>query len=267
MTKQRLVIVSSSPTAPGAVALRKAAQDLGYEASIAVIGEHDVTKMLHRADRAIFRIGPKTYDTYKTLVKDIPPLHTRAVQQILLAFDKAEMSRVFTEHGIAAPETRVLKSDDAPGSYPVVVKILRGNQGIGVELVHNEDEYHRFALQQSSQTKFVAQEFIAEAGKQDKRLLIADEQCIAAMRRRSTSEDFRANLHTGGVAEAYTPTDDEIELAIRATRAFGLSFAGVDIIDSIRGPLVLEINPSPGLAIGDVTGIDVATKIIKGVMK
>jgi len=267
MNKMSLAIVSSSATAPGAVKLRDAAKELGHQASIAVIGTDDIVAVLRSADKAIFRVGPKTHATYLDMLPRVPVEHRDLLNGVLRAFDKAETSLVLNKQKIPSPDTYVLKQDEAPRSYPVVVKIPRGNQGLGVELVHSVDEYSQFWATHNNQEQCIAQEYIVEANKQDKRLLIVGNQCIAAMRRRSSGDDFRANLHMGGVAEPYTPTEEEVMLAVRASKAFDLPFAGIDIIDSNRGPLVLEINPSPGLAIGDVTGVDVATRIIKEVMK
>ena len=107
------------------------------------------------------------------------------------------------------------------------------------------------------------QEFIEESKGTDKRLILVGETCIAAMRRTSQTDDFRANLHLGGAMETYAPTAQEVAYAVSATKAFNLRFAGVDIIDSRRGPLVLEINPSPGFSIQAVSSNDIAEEVIK----
>lgn len=262
-----LAIITSSATASGALALRDAATRQGYDVVVAVIGKDDIVETLRTASQAIFRVGPKSYSYYVDILDQVPQKYNLAIRAMLRGFDKGATYQVLASSQIAMPATALLKRGEEPASYPAVMKILNGNQGIGVELIKDKAEHSRFEQAYSNEKMFLCQEFIAEAGKQDKRLLIVSDQCVAAMKRRSVSDDFRANLHTGGTAEAYNPTPEEVALAIRTTKAFDLPYAGVDIIDSKRGPLILEINPSPGLAISEVTGIDVAAKIIEGVMK
>jgi ribosomal protein S6--L-glutamate ligase len=140
--------------------------------------------------------------------------------------------------------------------------VLHGNQGNGVALLKNQADFDAFVAEYNEEGYFV-QDFVEQATGHDKRLLIAGGKLIGAMERHSTTDDFRANLHQGGQATAYTPTEREVELAQLAANAFGVDFVGVDIIDSIDGPLVLEVNPSPGLKIGEIIGVDIAEKIIK----
>ena len=113
---------------------------------------------------------------------------------------------------------------------------------------------------------FLVQEFIAEAKGADLRCFVVGDRVVAAMRRQAPKGDFRSNLHRGGTAKAVRASKAEIETAVRAARVLGLGVAGVDLIRSKRGPLVLEVNSSPGLeGIEEATGIDVAGCIIEHV--
>ena len=261
-----LVIATSFPASFKTLALYNAALERGYEVIVAVIGTDDIPSILTHANKAIFCIAPRSRQYYIDTLDRMPKQHRPAIKSMLQGFDKGETYEVLLKSGIPTPVTSIQTRGDEPESYPVVVKILNGNQGIGVELINNQTDYRHFENSYPDQEAFIAQEFIAEAGKQDKRLLVVGDKCVAAMTRQSTSEDFRANLHTGGIASPYRPTPQEISLAVQTTKAFGLLYAGVDIIDSSRGPLILEVNPSPGLTISKVTGIDVAAKIIEHVM-
>ena len=115
---------------------------------------------------------------------------------------------------------------------------------------------------------FLVQEFIAEAEGADLRCFVVGDEVVAAMRRQAPKGDFRSNLHRGGTGEAVQATDDEREVAIRAAKVLGLGVAGVDLIRSHRGPLVLEVNASPGLeGIEAATGVDIAGKIVEMLAK
>jgi len=114
---------------------------------------------------------------------------------------------------------------------------------------------------------FLVQEFIAEAKGADLRCFVVGDTVVAAMRRQAARGEFRSNLHRGGTAKAVRPTEAEAAVAVRAAQVLGLGVAGVDLIRSERGPLVLEVNSSPGLeGIEDATGVDVAARIIAHVV-
>ncbi len=261
-----LAIVTLSAKSPDTLSLYNSALKQGYNAVITVIGADDVIDVLSNSNKVILRIGPSSYEYYKSILDQVPEKNRLAIRNMLYGFDKGVTYQILTANGISTPITSLHKRGLEPQSYPIVMKILNGNQGIGVALVSDRADYRHFEENYPNQKIFVAQEYIAEAQKQDKRLLVVGDACVAAMRRSSASDDFRANLHTGGVAENYSPTSDEVSLAVRAAKAFNLPYAGVDIIDSARGPLVLEINPSPGLAVSRVAGVDVAARIVEAVM-
>ncbi|WP_115720278.1 RimK family alpha-L-glutamate ligase [Gallaecimonas mangrovi] len=150
------------------------------------------------------------------------------------------------------------------GGTPLVIKVLEGSQGIGVTLAETPQSA-RATLEafMGARVNVLVQEFIREAAGQDLRLLVVGTRVVAAMERRSQSGDFRANLHCGGKALALEPSEEECALAIKAAQILGLGIAGVDLLRSHRGPLLLEVNSSPGLeGIENATGVDVAGAIM-----
>jgi ribosomal protein S6--L-glutamate ligase len=138
------------------------------------------------------------------------------------------------------------------------------DRGRGVEKVFDLNQaLLRMTQLYAANEAFVIQEFITEAQNADCRLFILNHELLAAMKRRAIPGEFRANVHLGGHAEHYSPNAEEINLAIQATRLIGLDVAGVDIIQSERGPLLLEVNACPGFeALERVSGVDVAGKML-----
>lgn len=267
MQTRNIIIVTAAPTHPEVVALQATAQQRGYTVTIAGVDDSNIIDLLYQSDRRLYRVSPRTYALYKKMLSGLEGIYYDEVEAVLRGFDKAASYQLFVDYDIATPASYCIHRDETPKQYPVVVKILHGNQGKGVELVHDEASYRKFEAQYPAEATFLVQEFIEEAKAADKRLFVVGDTVVAAMVRRSTTDDFRANLHMGGVGEAYTPTDQEIQLALRTVRAFGVPYAGVDIIDSKRGPLVVEINPSPGFGVGTVTGVDIAQAIIQEVTR
>lgn len=151
------------------------------------------------------------------------------------------------------------------GGAPVVIKLLEGTQGIGVILA----ETHKVAKSViegflSLDANILVQEFIKEAGGADIRAFVVDGQVVGAMKRQGAEGEFRSNLHRGGKATVLTLSPEEKATAIKAAKTLGLSIAGVDMLQSNRGPLVMEVNSSPGLeGIEGATKVDIAGKIIE----
>ena len=151
------------------------------------------------------------------------------------------------------------------GGLPAVVKLIHGTQGRGVFLAHHLATVSAL-LQRVAELnrQAIVQEFIAEAGGRDLRLIIVGKRCVAAMERQAPTGEFRANLHRGGTGTTFRPDATTAALAVAAAQAHGLAVAGVDLVPSRRGPLVLEVNSSPGLeGIERVTGVDVAGQIVE----
>jgi ribosomal protein S6--L-glutamate ligase len=153
------------------------------------------------------------------------------------------------------------------GDPPHVIKLNEGAQGQGVLLAEKRSSAQgMIEAFRGLYANFLVQEFIREARGVDLRCFVVDGQVVAAMQRKATDGDFRANLHRGGSASAVDLTAQEVEMAVHAARVMGLGVAGVDLLRSHRGPLVLEVNSSPGLeGIEAATGVDVAGAIIEHV--
>lgn len=186
--------------------------------------------------------------------------------------DKLRSSQVLSKAGIGQPKTvftnysknvqQVIKS---AGGAPVILKLLEGTQGLGVVLAENETAAESvLEAFNGLKARVIVQEFIKEAKGADIRAFIVDGEVVGAMKRQGKEGEFRSNLHRGGSSSNIDLTDEEIDVAIRAAKAVGLGIAGVDMLQSERGPLVLEVNSSPGLqGIERTTHSDIAGKIIE----
>lgn len=194
---------------------------------------------------------------------------------IARARDKLRSHQVLAAAGIGLPVTVFGDNPDDTadllamlGPPPHVIKLNEGTQGAGVMLTEKLAA-SRAAIEtlRGLYANFLVQEFVAEAKGSDLRCFVVGDRVVAAMRRQAPKGDFRSNLHRGGTARPVRPTRQETETAVRAARILGLGVAGVDMIRSQRGPLVLEVNSSPGLeGIETATGIDVAGAIIDHVV-
>ena len=155
------------------------------------------------------------------------------------------------------------------GGAPVIIKLLEGTQGIGVVLGETqkaaESIIQAFA---GANTNILVQEYIKEAGGEDIRCIVLGEKVVATMKRKGKEGDFRSNLHRGGTASKVKITPQERATAIGAAKAMGLNFCGVDMLRSNHGPVVMEVNSSPGLeGMEKATGIDVAGLLIEFIEK
>ena len=151
------------------------------------------------------------------------------------------------------------------GEPPFVIKLLEGTQGRGVVLTETMGAaISAIETMKQIDANILIQEFISEANGEDIRAIVVGDEVVASMKRIAKPGEFRSNVHLGGRVEDYKLTSQEQDSAIKAAKVLGLSVAGVDLIQSNRGPLVLEVNSSPGLeGIEKATGIDVADEIIK----
>lgn len=155
------------------------------------------------------------------------------------------------------------------GGAPLILKLLEGTQGLGVVLAETKNAAKSvIEAFNGLQARVMVQEFVKEAKGEDIRAFVVDGHVVGAMRRKAKEGEFRSNLHRGGTAEVIELSDEEEIVAIKATKALGLGVAGVDMLQSERGPLVLEVNPSPGLeGIENATGKNIAKYIIKYIEK
>ena len=151
------------------------------------------------------------------------------------------------------------------GKPPYVIKLLEGTQGRGVVLTETmEAAISAIETMKKIDANILIQEFISESKGEDIRAIVVGDDVVASMKRKAKPGEFRSNVHLGGSVENYILTEQEKDSAIKAAKVLGLSVAGVDLIQSNRGPLVLEVNSSPGLeGIEKASGIDVADKIIE----
>lgn len=149
--------------------------------------------------------------------------------------------------------------------YPFILKVLEGTQGLGVYLIKNEGTAQNYFDHFSdSKTKVLLQEFIAESKGRDLRIFTVGKQVVGCMERVAPKDEFRSNIHRGAIGHKVNLTRQEVEMAVNALKALNLKIGGVDIIRSKKGPLILEINSSPGLeGIEAATEIDIASKIIE----
>lgn len=199
-------------------------------------------------------------------------LTTASSSGIACSRDKLQSLQVMAQAGLPIPRTAVVARPEAlyaaveaVGGLPAVVKLIHGTQGRGVFLAHHLATVSAL-LQRVAELnrQAIVQEFIAEAGGRDLRLIIVGKRCVAAMERQAPTGEFRANLHRGGTGTTFRPDATTAALAVAAAQAHGLAVAGVDLVPSRRGPLVLEVNSSPGLeGIERVTGVDVAGQIVE----
>jgi ribosomal protein S6--L-glutamate ligase len=193
-------------------------------------------------------------------------------QAISRSRDKLRCLQILSREGIGLPVTGFAHSTqdidgllDTVGGAPVVIKLLEGTQGIGVVLA----ETHHAAKSvieafRGLDANILVQEFIKEAEGMDLRCFVIDNKVVASMKRQGAPGEFRSNLHRGGTAQQIKLTPEERSTATRAAKAMGLRVAGVDLLRSNHGPVVMEVNSSPGLeGIEKATEVDVAGKIIE----
>ena len=193
-------------------------------------------------------------------------------QAITRSRDKLRCLQLLARQGIGLPVTGFANSTkdiegliSIVGGAPLVVKLLEGTQGIGVILAEtNKAAEAVIEAFRGLDANILVQEFIREAGGSDIRALVVGQKVIAAMRRKAAPGEFRSNLHRGGTAERIKLTPEERSTAMRAAKAMGLNVAGVDMLRSNHGPVVMEVNSSPGLeGIEQASHVDVAGAIIK----
>ncbi len=153
------------------------------------------------------------------------------------------------------------------GGAPVIIKLGQSTHGNGVVLADTKkaakSALQAFYIYNEDGTNVMIQEFVAESAGTDIRAIVVGGRVVASMKRQSLDDDFRSNLHKGGEGTPIKLTDEERKVAIKSAKALGLSVAGVDMMRSARGPLVLEVNASPGFGIEKITGRDIATAIIE----
>lgn len=195
---------------------------------------------------------------------------------IVRSRDKLRSLQVLSKAGVEIPKTIVSRNSTdidnlvdkiGGGQVPVIIKLAQSTHGKGVVLAESKKAarsvLQAFYLNNQDGTNILIQEYVSESAGTDIRAFVVGGRVIASMERKSLDDDFRSNLHKGGQGRSIKLTDEERKTAIKAAKALGLSVAGVDIMRSKRGPLVLEVNASPGFGIEKITGRNVAGPIIE----
>ncbi|MGE3920130.1 MAG: 30S ribosomal protein S6--L-glutamate ligase [Gammaproteobacteria bacterium] len=226
-------------------------------------------------DAVIPRIGASITFYGAALIRQFEMMNIYCVNKSLAitrARDKLRSLQMLARRGIGLPITGFAHSPDdiddlikMVGGTPLVIKLLEGTQGIGVVLAETP-KAAQSVLEAFLDLKvnIMVQEYIHEANGADLRCFVIGDKVVASMRRQARPGEFRSNIHRGGFAEPIQLTEPERKIAIRAARTLGLNVAGVDLLRSDRGPLVMEVNSSPGLeGIEKATGLDIASMIIE----
>lgn len=192
---------------------------------------------------------------------------------ITRARDKLRSQQILTKAGVETPKTLVSRNTTDIDELleqiglPVIIKLATGTHGNGVVLAETKkaakSALQAFYLYNEDGTNILLQEYVKESAGTDIRAFVVGSRVVASMKRQSLDDDFRSNLHKGGEGTSVKLTPEEKRIAVKAAKAMGLHVAGVDLMRSSRGPLVLEVNASPGFGIERVTGRNVAVKIIE----
>ncbi|MCK0122996.1 30S ribosomal protein S6--L-glutamate ligase [Gelidibacter sp. F2691] len=223
-------------------------------------------RVLENVDAIIPRIGSSVTFYGTAVVRQFEMMKVFSVvesQALVRSRDKLRSLQVLSRAGLGMPKTVFSNyTKDASeviasvGGAPLVIKLLEGTQGLGVVLAETNNAAESvIEAFHGLQARVIIQEFIKEAKGADIRAFIVDGNIVGAMKRQGKEGEFRSNLHRGGSAEIISLTDDEENAALKAAKALGLGVCGVDMLQSARGPLILEVNSSPGLE-----GIEAATK-------
>jgi ribosomal protein S6--L-glutamate ligase len=217
-------------------------------------------------DAIIPRIGASVSFYGSAVVRQFEVMGVYSVNEsvaITRSRDKLRASQILARRGIGLPKTGFANApgdtDDLlelVGGAPVVIKLLEGTQGVGVVLAETKKAAESvIEAFRGLKANFMVQEFIKEAGGADLRCFVVGDKVVAAMMRQGKEGEFRSNLHRGGSAKLVKISPEERKTAVRSAQLMGLNIAGVDLLRSSRGPVVMEVNSSPGLE-----GIEVATQ-------
>lgn len=234
---------------------------------------------LPKYDAVIPRIGASITFYGTSIVRQFEMMGSFCVNEsvaISRSRDKLRSMQLLSRKNIGMPRTSFAnKPDDINdliknvGGAPVVIKLLEGTQGIGVVLAETEKAAKStIEAFMGLKTNVLVQEFIAEAGGADVRCFVVGDKVVGAMKRQGAEGEFRSNLHLGGSSEMIKLTKEERKTAVDAAKVMGLNVCGVDILQSSRGPMVMEVNSSPGLeGIENCTGKDIAGLIYEFIEK
>ncbi|MFD1145000.1 30S ribosomal protein S6--L-glutamate ligase [Larkinella insperata] len=283
----RIAILSTNPELYSTKRLVRAVEERGHEAVVIdhlrcqmMIegGKPDVLykgRPLENIDAIVPRIGASATDYGCAVVRQFEMMKvftTARSQAITRSRNKLRSLQVLSKAGVGLPKTVFAKhpKDVDPlialvGGPPVVIKLLEGTQGMGVVLAESaKAAKSTIEAFYGLKANVLIQEYIAEAKGADIRAFVVGNRVVAAMKRQGKEGEFRSNLHRGGSGQTVLLTPDEEWTAVHAAKSLGLRVAGVDMLQSNRGPLVLEVNSSPGLeGVEKATKIDIAAQIVE----
>jgi len=236
--------------------------------------DHDGLR-IENFDVVLPRVGTSSMPQCVALLRHfekrgVPAINT--ADSIVTSKDKFHAHQVMAAAGLPVPKTYTTRNIDRLeaiverlGGPPIIIKVTQGTQGLGVIVAHSIE-----AVRSTTQTlwsldqELMFQEYIEESAGNDIRLIVAGDYVVGGMRREAPEGEFRANLHRGGTSTAFDFGDEIAEIAVKAARALSLDVAGIDLLESNRGPLLLEANASPGLqGIESATNFDIAKAIIR----
>lgn len=233
------------------------------------------TRLIQDVDAIIPRIGASVTFYGSAVIRqfEMQKVFTTVSSLALIrSRDKLRSLQIMTKAGVDIPKTAFADNSgdidyliQQVGGPPVIIKLLEGTQGLGVVLAETQNAA-KSVLEAfyGLKANILVQEFIKEAGGADVRAFVVDGKVVASMKRQSKKGDFRSNLHRGGEGKAIELSEQEIEMAEKAAKAMSLPICGVDMLQSQRGPLIIEVNSSPGLeGIEGATKVDIAGKIIE----
>ena len=282
----KLAILSRGPRSYSTRRLREAALAKGHEVKVLDTLKFAIDlqqgepalyfrqKYLSHYDAVLPRIGASITYFGTAVVRQFQEMDVFCANTavgITNSRDKLRSLQVLSRHHIGIPQTTFVmdKNDVLPaiervGGAPVVIKLIEGTQGIGVLLAESTKAAEAIIeLLQSQKQNVLVQKFVAESKGKDIRALVIGDQVVAAMRRVAQGQEFRSNVHRGGVAEAVDLPEEYRTTAVRASQILGLRIAGVDMLEGKDGPQVMEVNSSPGLeGIEGCTKLDIAGAII-----
>ncbi|MCW0482589.1 30S ribosomal protein S6--L-glutamate ligase [Gaoshiqia sediminis] len=231
--------------------------------------------MLDNVDAVIPRIGASVTFFGTAVVRQFEMMKVFSAiesQALVRSRDKLRSLQILSRAGLGLPKTvftnysrNVKDIVKSVGGAPVVIKLLEGTQGLGVVLAETDNAAESvIEAFNGLKARVIVQEFISEAKGSDIRAFVVDGVVVGAMKRQGKKGEFRSNLHRGGTASFIELTEEEENTALKAARVLGLGIAGVDMLQSKHGPLILEVNSSPGLeGIEAATGKDIANNIIR----
>lgn len=286
-----IIVLSRNPKLYSTGRIVEAIEDAGHKATVLdhlkcdLVSEKDNPSIYYRGtkiegvDAVIPRIGASVTFYGSAVVRqfEMMKVFTAVESQALVrSRDKLRSLQILARAGVGMPKTvftnyssEVKKVIASVGGPPLIVKLLEGTQGVGVVLAPTQKAAESIIQAfHSMKARVIVQEFIEEARGEDIRAFVVDGKVVGAMKRKGKEGEFRSNVHRGGSVELIQLNKQQRKAALVAARSMGLSIAGVDMLQSDRGPLILEVNSSPGLeGIEHATNTDIAGRIISFVEK